>query len=336
MRQSRIIGMIVLALCVPLLNGACDSERSSDRPRYRRIVRIAVVGEARDEPTWPMLQSMAAGYQRRDPMVSVRVIAPDTPSPRAQQKLLEGLLDADFHVVCIIPTDPLAIRPAIKGLVKGGRPVVTIGRDVPASHRSVYCGPLEVSMGKTAAAACRLALAGRPRTLMVLHAGEDHEVYRARRLALIHELPFLGDIRVLKEVDCAGNPGNASRLTRIQSKQYPRVGGWVFLEDWALREIPPADRLLPLGCGLVLCNGSPRYFDRVRNGEIQALVVFDYYEAVEKALEAATRLAEGDQTGFLPICSVEPEIVTGKELKQFERRWRAWQEGKSSQELNPG
>lgn len=318
------------AMMIPFLNGACDSERSSDRSRLRRMVKIALVGEGKDDPTWPMLRSMAKAYEQRDPMARVQAIAPVTASPRAQQAILEGLLDADVNVICVIPRDPLSIRPAVKSLVKSGRPVVTIGRDIPESNRSVYCGPMETAIGKAAAEACPLALAGRPRTMMVLHAGQDHEIYRGRRLAFIDDLPLSGNIRVLKEVDCGANAGHAVRLVRQQSRLYPRVGAWVFLGDWALRDIPPSDRLLPLGCGLVLCSASPQYLHRVRNGEIQAMVVFDYYEAVEKALEAASRLGEGARTGFLPVIRIESEIVTATDLERFERRWQAWQAGRPS------
>lgn len=311
---------------------ACDHAPQTLRGQDRRQLRIVLVGEAKDSPTWPILTSAAARFESLYPFVKVQTMATQSGSPREQQLLLEGLLQDNVHAIGVMPIDSMAIRSAIDQLVNNGRPVVTIGRDVPTSDRAVFCGPAESEIGRSAAAACGLALVGRSQTAMVLHAGTDHEVFRGRYFAFKEELPIHGNIRLLGEVDCQGSPLEAVRLIRQRTRLYPRVGCWVFLEDWALQHLRAGRRLLPLGCAMVLCNGSPKYFERVRKGEIRALVTFDLYRAVQDALQTASILAEGTTSQMTKIIATPTEIITDKELDGYARRWEAWQQGRPSPE----
>ena len=313
-----------LILCL-----GCDSDRPASplRTTDRPTVRITLVGEAKSDPTWPMLVAAAQRFETYYPYAKLEVIAPDRPSPNQQQSLLEGLLEAKTNAICVIPIEAPAVRSVIDRLVKAGRPVVTIGRDCPSSRRAVYCGPTESAIGRSAAAACRFALPEGTNTVMVLHAGDGHEAYRGRYYAFKETLPTEGNIRILRQVDCQANPLQAVRRVRAQSRLFPRVGCWVMLEDWPLRMLRPKERLLPLGCGMVLCNGSPKYFDRMKDGEIQAMVAFDYYDALENGLRAALRLASASAPESASIISTPTEIITARRLAAYRHRWDAWQHG---------
>ena len=278
---------------------------------------------------WRILRSAAADFTKLYPRCEAEVVAPEAPSPHHQQLLLDGLLKEDCDAICVVPIDPDAIRSVINRLVIGGRPVVTIGRDVPSSNRVVFCGPAESDIGRAAAAACGPALFGRMRTIMLLHGGRENEVHRGRYYAFKNDLPMHGDLQVLDEVDCRGGAIDATRLVRSKSRLYPRVGGWVFLEDWPLRTLRPDERLLPLGCVAILCDCSPRYFDRVRTGEIHALITFDFSVAVEDALRAAYRLGAGTTAEQMSIIVTPTEIITAKKLDWYERRWESWQQEES-------
>lgn len=320
-----------------LMASACDWDRPSQSRRSsdRLTVRIAVVAEGRNEPTWQILTSVARRYEELYPYAKFEVVAPENPTPTQQQAVLEGLLHADANAICVIPIDAMAAGVVIDRLVKAGQPVVTIWRDSPLSSRAVFCGPAESQLGRSTAEACRLALPDGIRTAMILHGGEAHAAYRGRYYAFKATLPALGNIRVLREVDCQGIPVEAVRLIRAQSRLYPRLGCWVLLEDWPLRALRSSDRLLPLGIGMVLCNGSPKYIARMRSGEISAMITFDYLDAVENGFRAALRLAAGDGLEAASIIASPTEIITVRELDEYERRWKDWQQGRPTPKKSP-
>ena len=320
---------IIVWSCLTVIS-ACDPGPQSRQNRHREQLRIVMVGESQKDPTWPILQSMAAEFERLYPFATVQTLAPQSGAPHEQQTLLEGLLEESVHAICVAPNDPLAIQSIINRLAGSGRPVVTIGMDVPSSSRAVFCGPAEMEIGRSAAVACGSVLTGRSRTVMVLHAGTDHDVYRGRYFSFKEKLPDQGRIQLMGEVDCRGNSLEAARLVRKRVRMYPRVGCWVFLDDWALQGLKPGDRLLPLGCALVLCNGSPEYLEDIRKGEIQALVAFDYYQAVQDALHTALRLGQGGELKTNTIIATPAEIKKKKNVDEYDRRWKAWQQGKPS------
>jgi hypothetical protein len=79
---------------------------------------------------------------------------------------------------------------------------------------------------------------------------------------------------------------------------------------------------------MVLCNGSPKYFARVRSGEITAMITFNYLDAVENGFRAALRLATGDSLESAYLIASPTETVTIRELDAYESRWKDWQAGK--------
>jgi hypothetical protein len=303
----------------------CKDLGSKGHAEENEHVRIALVGEAQDDATWPVLQATSRWFMDRYHLADVETMAPPSASPGDQQKLLLDLAEKPFDAVCVAPSDPDSVRSAIQALVRHGKRVITIGRDVPQSDRHANCGPSNYEIGRAAAQAAAMVLKGRAPTIMLLYAGSAEEAYAARYYAFKDELPLLADMQLLREVNCAGHHMEAAHLVRVEARRYPRVGCWVFLDDWPLRNIPSTERLLPLGCGIVLCNGSPRYFDRLRDGQILAMIAFDYRQAVEEALFSANKKAspgrEMPDTSF----TLPTEIITVRELESYEQRWKQWQ-----------
>jgi len=320
---KRLVAICAVAV---LLSAACD-RRDGATPQSRTddVIRIALVGETKNDPAWPVLQDAAKRFSSRTIRADVEPMAPDTSSPEEQARLLLHLVNEPFQAVCIVPADPAGIRTAIRDLVQHGKRVVTIGRDVPLSDRQTYCGPSQLQIGAAAVRACRSALMGRAKSIILLHAGSEESVYADRYIGFSSHLPTLQDVQLLRELNCGGNSLEAQRLVRVESHRYPRVGCWVMLDDWPLRGISASERLLPLGCGIVLCKGSPAYFPRLRDGQILALVTYDFRRAVDEALFAALRI--GDMLGHPEDGSFDSpvEIITIRELPEYEERWKDWQ-----------
>lgn len=306
--------------------GACDQQGDAGPGGSApELIRIALVGQTKQDATWPVLQAAARWFSGRSVRAETEAMAPDSASPEAQERMLRGLVGQPFHAVCIVPSDPDAIRTAVQGLVRHGKRVVIIGRDIPQSNRHAYCGPSEFEVGRAAVRACTGALMGRAKSIILLHGGSGEGFSSDRYFGFKNALPMLRDVQVLRELDCGGKILDALRLLRAESHRYPRVGCWVMLDDWPLRAASETERLLPLGCGIVLCNASPRHFARLRDGQILALVGYDFHRAVREALFAAARAAQTagqtDEGSF----DAPTEIITVRELPSYEARWKQWQ-----------
>lgn len=296
-------------------------------PRRDRLVRIVVIAEAEDEPTWAVVQATASTFARNNPLTHIETRAPRTASPTGQQDLLRALEQEEIDAVCIHPIEAFSLAEMIDVLSQRGLSVVVFGRDVPSSKRGSYCGPSDFEIGQKSVEAAVKVLADRSKTIMLLHGGTQTEERSKRYYGFKQQMAQTGGMEVLREVDCQGNPSDSIGLVRTESRRYPRAGCWVFLDDWPLRALRGEEPLLPLGATIVLCNGSPRYFDRLRDGQVQAMVAFDYQKTVSESLYAAVRLVEDRTGGFSPVVDIPAEIITAQELPDYESRWAAWQSG---------
>ncbi len=298
-------------------------EQRGDQPERRATETvIAVIAEAQDDLTWPVVRETARLFESRHRRVVVKILAPELRSPRDQRDLLEGILSSDVRAVCIIPTDGPALRSTVGRLVTGGVPIVTFGRDMPQSSRRAYYGPGPGDLGRTTAVAAIAAVRNDARTLMLLHAGKDDPVYGLVLAAFRSKIAQEGSKQILRAFDCRRNRSEAVRLVRHGSRKSPSAGLWVFLDDWPFQALPAAETLVPPGCPIVLAGGSPHYSKWIKDGRIAAMIVYDFREALAAALSAALQLSRG-QTGLLTVHNPIPaEIVTVDNLAEYQARWR--------------
>lgn len=311
---------------INLLGLACDNSAPKPKP-LDRVVRVVVVGQAKSDPEWAILQNTSQRIAKRYPLTVLEVRAGEDGSARSQRQILKALQHEKVDAVCIWPVDGEAIRQDLDALATSGTTVVTIGRDVPNSHRQTYCGPSEFEVGQKAAEAAGKILGPRNKTVMLLHAGDEEPVYGKRYFGFKQGMAQLPQLMLLREVHYARDHYEAVRLVKLESRMYPRVGGWVFLEDWPYTNLAGEQELLPLGMAAILCKASPKYWDRLRDGRLQALIAFDVHVAAEEAILAGIRLAQGDKQSVPSETNIPVEIITEKELGSFEARWRKWAQG---------
>ncbi len=304
----------------------CD-QTGSEGTRTDHDIRVMMIGKGRDDPTWPVLEAAARRFVEGYPSALVEVVAPRTDSPTDQRTMLKDMLKKDVQAICVWPSDPTAIRALVDELCLKGVPVVTFGRDCPGSRRRTYCGPTEFELGQAAAEACAAILSTRKRTSMLLHAGAEDEVYGRRYYGFMSGLDRVGTIKLIRAVDCRKDRFTATRLVRAETRRYPRVGCWIFLDDWPLRSLRPEESVIPLGIPVVLADDSPVHWDRLRNGQLQAMLGCDIHMVAWEALVAAVHLARGDPTPQTTTVSVPVEIVTRKDLDSVSQRWDIWRKG---------
>jgi ABC-type sugar transport system substrate-binding protein len=320
----------LLVICLGLTS--CRSDPSLPK-KFRSAERIALIGMGKDHLSWAVLQMTGRQVAGHNGRLTIDVLAPDHAAPAAQKELLESIPLDRYDAICIHPIDPESIVSAMDRLTTRGIPIIAIGRDTSATTRSGFSGPLESDMGRIAAEACEILIKGKSNSIILLHGGTDNLFYRARYDSFKTALAHVSGINLLKEVDCHGNRMDALRLVKAESRKYPRTAGWVLLGDWPFRGLAEEDRLLPIGCGIVLCESDPTYFERLRDGRIEGLIGYDYREAVLQAIYAAIRTCEDtNRRGFTSEISVTPEIITRKTLPLWEARWRSWCAGNASSE----
>lgn len=309
-----------VALFLTLAPAGCEPEGAVRKPD--RETHIVMIGEGKDEPSWPVICSGAAWFSVRFRKVTVETVAPETSSPRFQLEMLRDCSTRKVTVVCIFPTDPDAVRAAILDSVRSGTPVLTFGRDVEDSGRVSFSGPSEVELGVAAAAACRATMSDPIKTVILLSSKAERYARRAR--AFRKALQRTPRANLMREVVCEPSPRDAVRVVRAESRMYPRVGAWVFLDDWPLRGIDEVATLVPRRCRIVVCQGSPKYFDHLRNGDLYALVGYDLQEVVREVLFAAVQAASGENNSAPPF-TAKPEIITRRNVDDHAARWAQWQ-----------
>lgn len=310
--------------------GACDapSIRPPERPKSTRS--LVLVGDGEDGPLHPVLLGAATSYRARRPELVIRVLSPRTRSPVLQQQILTELATSSDDAVVVLPLDAEAITATLNRLAVSGKPVVTALRDAPRSDRAAYSGASEPELGRLAGAAAVGSLVGRSQSIVLMRSGREDPVYRDRYASLKEQLSQSRTGSLMDELDCGGNPLDALQLVRRTVRKYPRVGAWIFLDDWPLRVLEPRERLVPIGCAVVVCGDGPALFPRVRTGEIQALVTADLHTALVRALEVAFLLADGTYEDRLRFNPVPAEIITLDDLDWHEARWAAWRKGQPS------
>ncbi len=328
----RFVGMSVTGMTVVwclAMGAGCKADRDPAGPPAN-LVHIAVIGEAQDEPAWAVVKATAKSLDEHDRFTVIEAIAPTTRSPRQQREILLNLPAQGADAACVLPTDADALRPVISELSHDGFPVVVAGRDVPNSDRWGYCGPIEAEVGRAAAKACSAAIRGPQGTVMVLHAGTEDTLHGNRYLGFKQESRYhASSWKVIRAVDCGCSRSEAVRLVEFESRKYPRSSCWVFLDDWPLRGFPSGEHLLPRGCPIVLCHGSPAYFDQIRDGRIAAMVTYDLRASLAKAISAARYLASTGPSQHSLNETTAVIVITRDNLADYEARWAAWEKGEA-------
>jgi len=323
-------------MCAAL--GACDRSPSATMPTDQPLpantdkaaIRIALIGPGENDPTYPLLQAAAEWCMRAQRNCRIDVLAPRLASSHDQRQLLAHLnrvMDENgepIDAVCVLPIDTSHVALQLAAISRRGIPVVTVGQDDSATARWSHCGPVELDMGRAAARAAQQAVVDRSESIMLLHSGGSTDPGAGRYLGFHDELEMLSGVRLLREIDCKGKPVDAVSLVREEARRFPRVGCWVLLDDWPLRVQPRELRLLPSGCVIVLCDGSPRYFELLREGRIFALIGYNVRKAVDEALGMAVRHLQRETFADPNVFTLPVEIITLQRLTDVEATWEQW------------
>jgi len=312
------------AAALLLIASGCDSAGDT-RPTPESLAagRIVVVAEDREEPLWSSLRELAKTGPRRRRPVEILVDAPALPSATAQQELLRKLTSPQPSALCLIPTELDALRGQLDALVRDGLPVILIGRDLPETRRTAYCGPVEYEIGQAAARAAVTLAAHGSRTVILAHAGADDPMYGERYAGFVRELRLFRDVTLLREVGCGRTRGDALTLIRSEAHRYPRAGCWVLLGDWPFRALPDSERLLSPDDRIVLCHIGFKYLPRLRRTDLAALVTADLARAAEQAVSLAIQWTAPQAVPEQTVITVPVEVVTPENLPEFERRLSA-------------
>ena len=324
----RFMAAAVFTLPVSAI-GACD-RTSNNRHRDFEPVRILVIGEGKDESSWPVIEATGRAFESAHPRVTVITESPAVASPKEQKALLKGALTRGFDAVCVLPVPSDALRGSVSEIANAGVPIILIGRDIKDSQRSAYSGPSQSELGRATATACGKVLENRSRTIMLLHANESNHHNSDRFRGFMQELPVVGGVHIVREMNCDGESSRALQLCKSESRKYPRVGCWVLLDDWPLRVLRPEDRLFGLGITIVLCNADPAHWPRMEDGQIQAMVAYDLQAALQEGLSTAFRMTRPDDKRFVTEVHIESEVITEDNFAEFRTRWALWRQGRPS------
>jgi hypothetical protein len=200
--------------------------------------------------------------------------------------------------------------------------LVPLACDWPISH----IGLNDAEVGRALAELTALAL-NEKGTIMLLHAGIEHDVYGPRRRSFLEHLQRYTDIELFAEINAQCDPRQARTLIRERSRRYPRLDAWVFLDDWPLRDLQNPSSLFQPPTRLITVGGTPEHVQLIRVGLSPGVVAASYYELGSQALRAC-HVAHLERERFRPIRATLPvRNVTTQNLKDYLRDWQFWATG---------
>jgi ribose transport system substrate-binding protein len=317
--------MTTLVALVPLLVSlACGCEPEPNVAREEMKGVIAFVGVAGDDPIWRVLEATALRQQDTVGHLSIRVATPENPTANAQVRLLRRLYSPRMRGLCIQPADGRAMQEILEELRSKGVAVVTMLETVPSHMDFMHAGVDDMAIGRAMADAIHDAV-GSEGTIAIIHDEQRDVHYTDRYLGFQERLRNTPGIHVLRELDCKNNEFVARRQLRDFMERFPRLNGWVSIDDWPLRLIDPEERLLPASCTMVTYNPLPQYWPLIRNGTCHAIIGARYDLVAERAIHmcAAALYGELPSTGSY---AAPPVTVTARNLTVFKLDWFKWRE----------
>ena len=319
LRPLDVLALLTLA-AAGLLAAACSPSASHPADTDRGF--IAVVGAGQDDPLWPVLRASALRHQRFVGEVPLRVEAPPMVSSHAQTQLIRQLRREGMRGLCIQVIDPEAIAPHLNRIANEGVTVVTMIRPVKGQPTLMHCGVDQRLVGEALADAIAEVVQANG-TIAVLHANSEADYSLKRYQAFTARLKQYPQIMVLREFDCGGNSQRAQEMIRRCMKRFPRLNGWVALDNWPLRGLDPQTRLLPPSCKLVTTDPNPKLWDHLSTGTCLAMITADYDQIAQQAVLKCAVVLEGKVVRWRTFLA-KPRPVWQSTLHAYKMEWIGW------------
>ena len=336
--KPRVTAVAILAAFSALIGG-CEDQRVPDavaeaiRKDISEQKLIAMVAAGRDDPLWPILKHSAQRYADAAGKVRFEFIEPAGNSPNDQLRAIRSLSDPMLRGVCIQPTDVAAISPELQRLQNRGIAIVSMIQPLPDDLRVAHVGFDASEIGVALADATAEALGGTG-SIMVLHAGPNHDVYGPRYLAFATRMRRYSKIEVFADVNCDATPRRARELIQERSARYPRLSAWVAMDDWPLQLLSAGDEPLPEAVRLITFGGLPHQWPLIRRGVIPVCVAVNYNDLGKEAA-LSCHLAALGKPALHSIHKASLRTITANNLDAYIRDWAFWSQGRMENTTPP-
>jgi hypothetical protein len=112
-------------------------------------------------------------------------------------------------------------------------------------------------------------------------------------------------------------------MLREYMERYPRLEGWIAIDNRPLRDLGHDERLLPESCRLVTYGPFPIYWPRLSDGTCCAMVGAEYDQVAAVARRMCVTAARGESASLTSYFA-PPITVTAKNLDEFKETWSKW------------
>lgn len=299
----------------------CD-RRGEERQKPPSI-RVLFVARSMHDPVWPIVNACARRYQFIHRNVQVDCRAPRVHRPAEQRALLEALLDEAFDVLVVWPDDANSLRHSITQMTTSGRPAIVLGRDVPESGRTAFVGMDDRDIGIALARATARVARGRAVNVGVFHGGFGGPESGARLAGFREEIALHSSVRVVAERDWSGREFDAREMLGAEVQKYPRMHGWVLLEDYPVVSAPLDEPLVPSTAFVVFFSHALECLERLRNQTAHACIVMEYREVIERGLALAAQVIREKRLQVERFLQT-PRIVTSLDVRAFDAQMADW------------
>jgi ABC-type sugar transport system substrate-binding protein len=306
--------------------GACEEGGApADREHVARkkTTPIAFVGRAGDDALSPVLEAAIHYFKSSRESVTVDLLVPPALTAVGQLKILAEIDPQRYRAICVWPIDPSPLRGEVLRLSNAGVSVIIVEHDIADSGRAGFCGVAEERIGEALAWACGRLIGSTETTLGMLHGPRDdlHTLLRLR--AFENHIVFYPTGRVVRDVEYDDSQGEAARRLTEEVEKYPRMGGWVLLDDEPLRRLSVDRRAVPRSMSLIVFSRSIQQIDRLRRGTADAIVTLPYRTILDRALALTAERFSPIRTGPEEVW-LEPLVVLREDLEEFDLLWHDW------------
>ncbi len=307
----------IMAFCLTIASAAPASlaaAGSAPAIRGHQLV-IAICPKSLDNPVFVDAKETAEQAARRLNVI-LEWVAPFKVDPKAQARILDGLIRRKVDGIAISCSDPERLRSLIDRAVETGIKVATIDADCPGSKRSFYCGTDNYRAGR----ACGDAMvrivrergwADKPLRTAILTGGLEAHNLNERIRGFKEAAAGRIQLRYTALLACDDDTTAGARVVEAYIKAHPETEAFFFSGGWAFfgptESMPIYREWCRRGGIAVSMDTFYPVLQAAKEGFAQALVGQDFRKMGELTVDYLVRAIKG-----LPIPA--EYIDTGLEL----------------------
>ena len=320
---------LIFLVCLVLVNfGQMFAQNANNKGKLKKIT-IGLVGKSQSNPVFIAAYAGArVAAKEIGAKKGVEVVidwrTPQTESPQEQARSIEQLAHSGAEGIAVACSDANILTPYIDEAVERGTQVVCFNNDAPSSKRLAYYGLDNAEFGH--ALMQELAHEMNENGVVAIIAG-NKKAQNLQRIvqAVLQELKNYPSMKLLPNGVFYHDelPEKASEVVARAQKEYPQIGGWVFIGGWPLF-IKDGIKWKPGKIKIVATDALPSELEYIKSGHVQVLLAQGCFLWGYKSVEVLLNKILYNQAPEKELIVDPPIRVTKENVEEWSLNWKKW------------